>query len=126
MAAAIAIANGVVHVVMPGGDQFWALHGPLQIPLANITNAYVSTRRELHLRWRLLGTGAGSLMTAGRFSDERGAQVFCDLSGSPDSDVLVIETRNYEFKKIALTMANGVSANDAAHAICASLTKRGA
>jgi hypothetical protein len=123
MAASVAIANGVVHVMLPPADQLWAFHGPLQIPLARIANAYVSSRRELRLRWRLLGTGAGSLKTAGRFTDRDGNLLFCDLSGSADAACLVIETSDYEFKKIALTMADGVSPNDVAHAICRSLTK---
>lgn len=121
MAASVAIANGIVHVAMPAWDQLWSFHGPLRIPLKNIQSAYVSTRRELRLRWRLLGTGAGSLKTAGRFTDASGSQLFCDLSGSADSAILVIETWNYEFAKIALTMADGVSPNDVAHAICSSL-----
>lgn len=121
MAASIAIANGVVHVSLPFWDQVWSFHGPLQIPVKNIQRAYVSTRRELRLRLRLLGTGAGSLKTAGRFTDANGAQVFCDLSGSRDSEILVIETWNYGFAKIALTLANGVSPDDVAHAICSSL-----
>lgn len=121
MAVRIAIAGGIVHVVLPPGDQFLALHGSLQIPISCITNAYVSSRSELHLRWRLLGTGAGSLMTAGRFTDDTGAVVFCDLTGSAGADCLVIEAKNFEFEKIALTMADGVSPNDVAHAICRSL-----
>jgi hypothetical protein len=123
VAVQIAIADGCVHVVLPPGDQVWSFHGSLRIPLANITNAYVSSRRELHLRWRLLGTGAGSLMTAGQFSDGDGNLLFCDLSGPADADCLVIETRNYEFAKVALTMANGVSPDDVAHAICRSLPR---
>jgi hypothetical protein len=121
MAVRIAIGGGVVHVLLPPGDQLLSFHGSLQIPLENIANAYVSSRKDLHLRWRLLGTGAGPLMTAGRFSDDTGAMIFCDLSGSADADCLVIETRGYEFAKIALTMADGVSPNDVAHAICSSL-----
>ena len=110
-----------MHVVLPPGDQFLALHGSLQIPLEKITSAYVSTRKELHLRWRLLGTGAGSLMTAGRFTDDEGNVLFCDLSGSADADCLVIETSDFEFAKIALTMAGGVSPDDVAHAISRSV-----
>ncbi len=121
MAVRIAIGGGSVHVLLPPGDQFLALHGSLQIPIESITNAYVSTRSELHLRWRLLGTGAGSLMTAGRFTDDGGNVLFCDLSGPADADCLVIETSGYEFSKIALTMADGVSPNDVAHAICRSV-----
>jgi hypothetical protein len=125
MAVRVSISHATVRVALPFADEVWSFHGPMQIPLSCITKAYVSTRRDLHLGLRLLGTGAGSLMTAGRFSDDSGRTVFCDLSGSADAPCLVIEAWNYEFDKIALTLADGADPSDVAAAISSELAQKG-
>lgn len=123
MSASVSISGENVQVALPLPDQVWSFHASMEIPLSRITKAYASTRRDLHLSLRLLGTGAGPLKTAGRFSDDSGAAVFCDLSGSPDADCLVIETWDFEFKKVALTLSEGASPNDVAAAISNALAQ---
>jgi hypothetical protein len=118
MAASVTIEDNVLRINLPGWDEVWSFHGSMQIPFEHVTNAYVSTRRDLHLRWRLLGTGAGPLKTAGTFTDDHG-MLFCDLSGSADDDCLVIETKDEPFARIALTLPGGVNPNDVAHQVCA-------
>ena len=82
-------------------EQVLAFHGSFRFPLAHVTNAYVSNRHDLELQWRLLGTGAGSLKTAGIFTTPDGI-IFCDLTGN--GNYLVIETRGERFARLAFTL----------------------
>ena len=94
-------------------DQLLAFHGSFRIPLAHVTNAYVSPVADVELEERLRGVGPGFVATAGIFATPKGL-IFCDLDDF--EDCLVIEMRGERFPRIAVTPENGDS-NELAHAI---------
>jgi hypothetical protein len=112
--AHVTIANGAVHVTMSLPEQIFSFHGSFEIPLAHVTNAYVSSLHDLELKWRLVGTGAGSVMTGGIFTTAQGT-IFCDIHGS--RDCLVIETNGERFPRLAFTLDERQDPNDIAHQI---------
>ncbi len=79
-------------------DSLWTLHGSFSIPLSHVTNAFVSDKRALELKLRLLGTSLPKMITAGIFTSPDGL-VFCDIGTA--QDCLVISTRNEQFTRIA-------------------------
>src|ERR1700683_5209417 len=81
-------------------DKMLAFHGSFHIPMAHVTNAYVSNFEELGLEFRLLGTGLGMIKDAGIFTNAEGV-IFCDVHGA--ADCLVIETHGERFPRIAVT-----------------------
>ena len=91
----------MVNVTMSLPEQLFSFHGSFHIPLAHVTKAYVRSLRDLELQWRLLGTGAGSLMTGGIFTSPEGV-IFCDIHGQ--GDCLVLETQNERFRRLAFTL----------------------
>jgi hypothetical protein len=95
-------------------DQLLAFHGSFHIPLAHVTNAYVSDLEDLELQYKIAGTNLGFLKTAGVFANPYGL-IFVDLTG--DEDCLVIETRGERFPRIAVQLARGQDANATAHEI---------
>jgi hypothetical protein len=96
-------------------DQLLAFYGSFHIPLAHITNAYVSDLEDLELQYKLQGTNFGFLKTAGIFANPSGL-IFCDLTGG--GDCLVIETRGERFPRIAVQLSSGEDPNALAHEIC--------
>ncbi len=95
-------------------ESLWAFHGSFSIPLSHVTNAFVSDKRDLELKLRLLGTSLPKMITAGIFTSPDGL-VFCDIG--TDQDCLVISTRNEQFATIAIQLKEQ-NANEIAHAIC--------
>jgi hypothetical protein len=94
-------------------DQLLAFDGSFHIPLAHVTNAYVSTLEDLELQYKLLGTNLGFLKTAGLFASPSGL-IFCDVG---DGDCLVVETRGERFPRIAVQLRWGEDPNTVAHDI---------
>jgi hypothetical protein len=95
-------------------DRLLAFHGSFHIPLAHVTNAYVSDFEDLELQYRLMVTNLGFLKMAGIFANSEGL-IFCDLSGT--GDCLVIETRGERFPRIAVQLPGDEDANALAHEI---------
>jgi hypothetical protein len=120
--AKVTIENDTVAIDLSLLDRLLAFHGSLKIPLAHITNAYVSTFGDLELRFKLLGTGLGVIKEAGIFTNPSGL-IFCDVTGGKDS--LVLETRGERFPMIAVTLDDGVDPNAVAHQIMAALPDSG-
>ncbi len=112
--ASVRIEGDTLVIGMSMIDELLSFHGGFNIPLRHVTRAYTGTRQDLELKWRLLGTGAGSLKTAGIFTTPEGI-VFCDLAG--DSDCLIVETRGERFPRLALTLDPGENAASIAKAI---------
>ncbi|MHB8141990.1 MAG: hypothetical protein ACYDHD_12205, partial [Vulcanimicrobiaceae bacterium] len=77
--ASVTIEGDELLIAMSLLDEVLSFHGSFRMPLTHVTNAHVSSAGDLELRWRLLGTGAGSLKTAGIFTTPQGI-VFCDLA----------------------------------------------
>jgi hypothetical protein len=109
--------GGTLSISLSLPEAIFSFHGDFHIPLAHITAAYVSTLKDLQLQWRLLGTGAGSLMTGGIFTSADGI-VFCDVHGG--DECLVIETRDERFHRLAFTLDGGQDPHEAARSISAS------
>ena len=120
--AKVTIENDAVAIDLSLLDKLLAFHGSLKIPLAHITNAYVSPFADLELRFKLLGTGLGIIKEAGIFTNPSGL-IFCDVSGGKDS--LVLETRGERFRMIAVTLDEGADANATAHQIMAAIPDSG-
>jgi hypothetical protein len=112
--AHVTLDQGMVNVSLSLPEQMFSFHGSFHIPLAHVTNAYVSSLSDLELQWRLFGTGAGSLMTGGIFTTPEGI-IFCDIHGQ--RDCLVIETQGERFRRLAFTLDKGQDPNAIAHQI---------
>jgi hypothetical protein len=95
-------------------DQLLGFHGSFHIPLAHITNAYVSSLEDLELQHKLEGTNFGIEGSIGLFSNPQGL-IFVDASG--DRDALVIETRGERFPRIAVQLHDDQDPNALAHDI---------
>jgi hypothetical protein len=95
-------------------DKLLAFHGSFHIPLAHVTNAYVSDFEDLELQYKLEGTNFGMFKSAGIFANPEGL-IFCDVTGR--GDCLVIETRGERFPRIAVELPAGVDPNALAHDI---------
>ena len=103
-------------------DQLLSFHGSFHIPLAHVTNAYVSDLEDLQLQYRLAGTNLGFLKMAGVYANPSGI-IFCDIDG--DGDCLVIETRGERFPRIAVQLPAGEDPNQLAHEIAQSIPDSG-
>ena len=112
--AKVSIEGDSLNIELSLLDKSLAFHGSFHIPLAHVTNAYVSDLEELGLRYRLEGVNLGFLKMAGVFANSQGL-IFCDLAG--EGDCLVIETRGERFPQIAVQLPTGQSPNDLAHEI---------
>ncbi len=95
-------------------DELLSFHGSFHIPLAHVTNAFVSDFEDLELQYKLAGTNFGFLKAAGIFANPEGL-IFCDVTGK--GDVLVIETRGERFPRIAVELPANEDANALAHEI---------
>jgi len=106
-------------------DEALAFHGSLHIPLAHVTNAFVSDLEDLELQYKVAGTAldlAGFLKMAGVFANPQGL-IFCDVGGK--GDILVIETRGERFPQIAVELPDGDDPNALAHAIMQAIPDAG-
>jgi hypothetical protein len=95
-------------------DRLLGFHGSFHIPLAHVTNAYVSSFEDLELQYKLEGTNAGYYKSVGVFANPEGL-IFVDLSGG--RDCLVIETRGERFPRIAIQLPQDEDPNAVAHRI---------
>ncbi len=112
--ARVTLDAGTLSVRLSLPEAIFSFHGDFNIPLSHVTGAYASTLQDLQLEWRLLGTGAGTLMTGGIFTAQDG-MIFCDVHGR--SDCLVIETRDERFRRLAFTLDDGEEPGEAARLI---------
>jgi hypothetical protein len=95
-------------------DRLLGFHGSFHIPLAHVTNAYVSSFEDLELQYKLEGTNAGYYKSVGVFANPEGL-IFVDVTGG--RDCLVIETRGERFPRIAVQLPSGEDPNALAHTI---------
>ena len=103
-------------------DKLLGFHGSFHIPLAHVTNAFVSSFEDLELQFKLEGTNLGFYKSVGVFANPEGL-IFVDASGA--RDCLVIETRGERFPRIAVQLADGEDANALAHTIMQSTPDSG-
>jgi hypothetical protein len=95
-------------------DRLLGFHGSFHIPLAHVTNAYVSSYEDLELQYKLEGTNAGFYKSVGVFANPEGL-IFVDVSGA--GDVLVIEMRGERFPRIAVQLPRDEDPSALAHRI---------
>jgi hypothetical protein len=119
--ATVSIDKGALDIKLDLIDSFLAFHGSFHIPLAHVTNAYVSTLEDLQLEYRLEGTNLGFLRSAGVFSNPQGL-IFVDAA---HGYCLVLETRGERYPRIAVQPPDGVDANALAHAIMRAIPDSG-
>lgn len=112
--AAVTLESDFLDVKLSLLDVLLAFHGSFHIPLAHVTNAFVSELEDLELQYKLAGTNLGFLKTAGIFANPQGL-IFCDVTGK--GDVLVIETRGERFPRIAVQLPANEDPNALAHEI---------
>jgi hypothetical protein len=103
-------------------DRLLGFQGSFRIPLAHVTNAYVSGFANLELQYKLEGTNLGFYKTVGLFANPEGL-IFVDASG--ERDCLVIETRGERFPRIAVQLRAGEDPNALAHTIMQRLPDSG-
>jgi hypothetical protein len=111
--ATVTIDDGTLNIKLSLMDSLLAFHGSFHIPLAHVTNAYVSDFEDLELQYDIKGTNFGLLQTAGIFANPQGL-IFVDIG---DGDCLVIETRGERFPRIAVQLPDGQDPNALAHEI---------
>jgi hypothetical protein len=121
--ASVRIEGDYLDIKLSLLDQLLAFNGSFHIPLAHVTNAYVSDLEDLQLQYDLRGINLGYLKTIGVFANPSGI-IFCDLAGG--GDCLVTETRGERFPRIAVQLAAGEDANALAHQILRSVPDSGA
>ena len=112
--ANVTFEDGNLKIKLSLLDSILAFHGSFDIPLAHVTNAYVSDFEDLELQYKLEGTNLGFVKAAGVFANTDGL-IFADVDGK--GDCLVIETRGERFPKIAVELPKGVDPNALAHEI---------
>ena len=91
--AKVTIDKDVLNVNLSFLDSLLSFHGSFHIPLAHVTNAYVSDLEDLELQYDLKGTNWGLMKPAGVFVNPQGL-IFVDVG---QGDCLVIETRGERF-----------------------------
>lgn len=119
--ATVTIDHGTLNIKLSLMDQMLAFHGSFQIPVAHVTNAYVSDFEDLELQYDLRGTNFGLLKTMGVFANPQGL-IFVDVG---DGDCLVIETRGERYPRIAVQLARDQDPNAMAHAIMQAIPDSG-
>ena len=112
--ANVTIDNDTLTIKLSLFDRLLAFHGAFHIPLAHVTNAYVSSLEDLELQYKLTGTNAGFYRSVGVFANPEGL-IFVDVDGK--RDCLVIETRGERYPRIAVDLPAGQDPNALAHAI---------
>ncbi len=70
--AHVKIENDYLDIKLSLMDELLAFHGSFHIPLAHVTNAFVSDFEDLELQYKLTGTNFGFLKTAGVFANPQG------------------------------------------------------
>jgi hypothetical protein len=95
-------------------DRLLGFHGSFHIPLAHVTNAFVSSFEDLELQYKLEGTNLGFYKSVGVFANPEGL-IFVDAAGA--RDCLVIELRGERYPRIAVQLPDGEDPNQVAHAI---------
>jgi hypothetical protein len=110
--ATVTIDGTTLRVKLSLLDAVLTFHSSFEIPLAHVTNAYVSDFADLELQYRLEGTNWGLLKAAGVFANPQGL-IFVDTG---EGNCLVIETRGERFPRIAVQVSNG-DPNSMAHEI---------
>lgn len=119
--ADVRIENGTLKIKLSMLDRLLAFHGSLDIPLAHVTNAYVSDLEELQLQYAIEATNFGLLKSVGVFANPQGL-IFADVGSG---DCLVIDTRGERFPQIAVQLPKGEDPNALAHEIMAQLPDSG-
>lgn len=114
MSAEVKIQGDSLDIKISLIDQLLGFHGSFHIPLAHVTNAYVSSFEDLELQYKLEGTNAGYYKTVGVFGSPEGL-IFADVTGG--RDCLVIDTRGERFPRIAVQLPASEDPNETAHAI---------
>lgn len=120
--AQVTIVGDALDVKLSLLDQMLAFHGSFHIPLAHVTNAFVSSYEDLELQYKLEGFNAGFYKSAGVFANPEGL-IFADVSGA--KDCLVIEMRGERYPRIAVQLPEGEDINALAHEIMRSLPDSG-
>jgi hypothetical protein len=120
--ADVKIENGTLTIKLSLLDSLLAFHGSFHIPLAHVTNAYVSDFEDLELQYKLEGVNWGMLKASGVFSNPRGL-IFADVAGQ--GDCLVIETRGERFPRIAVQVSADRNPNALAHEIMQAIPDSG-
>jgi hypothetical protein len=95
-------------------DRLLGFHGSFHIPLAHVTNAFVSSFEDLELQYKLEGTNLGFYKSVGVFANPEGL-IFVDATGA--RDCLVIEMRGERYPRIAVQLPDGEDPNQLAHTI---------
>lgn len=113
MLATVTIDEGSLNIKLSLVDSLLAFHGSFHIPLAHVTNAYVSDLEDLELQYDIRGTNFGLMKTAGVFANPQGL-IFVDVG---DADCLVIETRGERYPRIAVQLPHDRDPNAVAHEI---------
>ncbi len=112
--AEVTFQDDVLKIDLSLVDRLLGFQGSFRIPLAHVTNAYVSGLEDLELQYKLEGTNLGFYKSVGLFANPEGL-IFVDASGA--RDCLVIETRGERFPRIAVQLPEGEDPNQLAHAI---------
>jgi hypothetical protein len=120
--ADVKIEGDSLNVNISLADKLLGFHGSFHIPLAHVTNAFVSSFEDLELQYKLEGTNLGFYKSVGVFANPEGL-IFVDASGA--RDCLVIETLGERFPRIAVQLADGEDANALAHTIMQSIPDSG-
>lgn len=96
--ARISIESNVVSITLSTMDKIWAVHGSLQIPLANIKLARVEDESGWEHLWRkIVGTNAPGLKMAGTFFLD-GGLAFLDYGDG--RNCLVLDTQHERYKTV--------------------------
>ena len=112
--AEVAIQDDNLDIKISLVDRLLGFHGSFHMPLAHVTNAYVSSFEDLELQYKLEGTSAGFYKSVGVFANPQGL-IFVDVAG--DRDCLVIELRGERFPRIAVELPKDQDPNALAHTI---------
>jgi len=112
--AEVTFEDDTLKIGIPLVDQMLGFHGSFHIPLAHITNAFVSSFEDLELQYKLEGANFGFYKSVGVFANPQGL-IFVDASGA--RDCLVISTRAERFPQIAVQLPEGEDPNQIAHTI---------
>jgi hypothetical protein len=119
--AKVSIDGGFLDIKLSLIDRLLSFEGSFHIPLAHVTNAYVSGFENLQLQYKLAGLNFGILKAAGLFANPEGL-IFCDIG---DGDCLVVETRGERFPRIAVQPDGGADPNALAHEIMRAIPDSG-
>jgi hypothetical protein len=116
------LQGGSLDVKISLVDRLLGFQGSFHVPLAHVTNAYVSSFEDLELQYKLEGTNAGFYKSVGIFANPQGL-IFVDASGQ--ADCLVIEMRGERFPRLAVQLRSDQDPNAIAHQIMQSLPDSG-